>query len=134
MITFATKMRVVVFFVSLFTFLLCGGHYLHAGTHHDPTHCPSHQKLAKAERPKLTGAGQDMTIIEEADLDLDEEHLSSDELPSRNFHQEYYSLDKWYLTFYPVLIADADQQHYQTFLPFSGNSSPIYIRQRVLRI
>lgn len=127
-------MRVVVFFVSLFTFLLCGGHYLHANTPHHPTHCPSNQKLSKSEDAKLTGAGQDINLIEEADLDLDEEHLSSDELPSRSLHQEYYLLDRWYLNFYTLLIADADHQHYQPFLPFSGNSSPIYIRQRVLRI
>lgn len=128
-------MRVVVFFVALFTFLLCGGHYLHADTPHHSKHCPSNQRLAKSERPKLWGAGQDINIIEEADLDLDEEHLSSDELPAKNLHQEYYFLDRWYLTFYSILNTDADDhQHYQPFLPFSGNSSPIYIRQRVLRI
>ncbi|WGQ10145.1 hypothetical protein QG516_00560 [Pedobacter gandavensis] len=127
-------MRVVVFFVALFTFLLCGGHYLHADTPHHAKHCPSNQRLAKSEGPKLRGAGQDLNVIEEADLDLDEEHLSSDELPVKNLHQEYYLLNRWYLTFYSLIIADADHQHYQPFLPFSGNSSPIYIRQRVLRI
>ncbi|WP_316821880.1 hypothetical protein [Pedobacter gandavensis] len=128
-------MRVVVFFVSLFTFLLCGGHYLHANTPHHAKHCPSQQRLAKSERPKLTLAGQDMTIIEEADLDLDEEHSNGDELPVRNLHQADYIIERWYLTFYSLFNEeDEDHQYFQTFQPFSGNSSPIYIRQRVLRI
>lgn len=127
-------MRVVVFFVSLFTFLLCGGHYLHAGTHHNPTHCPSNQKLAKSEQAKFSGAGQDITIIEEADLDLDEDHVTGDDLPGRSLHQAFYTLERWYLTYYPVLIAEDCPQHYHNFQPFSGNSSPIYIKQRVLRI
>lgn len=125
-------MRVVVFFVSLFTFLLCGGHYLHAGAHHNRTNFSSSQKLAKSEQANFTGAGQDVTIIEEADLD--EEHFGSDEVPCRHLHQQYYLPDTWYLTFYPRLAADYSHQHYKTFQPFSGNSSPIYIRQRVLRI
>ncbi|MBB2147883.1 hypothetical protein [Pedobacter gandavensis] len=127
-------MRVVVFFVSLFTFLLCGGHYLHAGTHHNPTHCVSKQRLSKSEQAKFSGTGLDISLIEEADLDLDEEHNYGDELPDRNLHQEYYTLERWYLAFLPVLIADDYHQYDQTFQPFSGNSSPIYIKQRVLRI
>ncbi|WP_316752906.1 hypothetical protein [Pedobacter gandavensis] len=127
-------MKIVVFFVSLFTFLLCGGHYLHAGTDQDRKDFPCNQRLAKSEQAKLTGAGLDMTVIEEGDLDLDEEHFMAEDVPCRNVHQQYYLLDTWYLTFYPLLSADYSHQHYQTFQPFSGNSSPIYIRQRVLRI
>lgn len=128
-------MRIVVFFVSLFTFLLCGGHYLHANTPHPAKHCLSKQHLAKSERPKLSVAGQDMTIIEEADLDLDEEHLNGEGIPVKNIHQDCYAVERWYLNYYSLLTEEEDhQQHVQSFQPSTGNSSPIYIRQRVLRI
>lgn len=127
-------MRVVVFFVSLFTFLLLGGSNLHAGTHHCCMDFHPIQKLVKSEQVNLIGADQEITIIEVADLDLDEDHLSSDEFAERGLNKPFSILDRWYLTFYPLLFANYYHKPATTFLPLCSNPSPIYITQRVLRI
>ncbi|WP_342327760.1 hypothetical protein [Pedobacter sp. FW305-3-2-15-E-R2A2] len=128
-------MRVVVFFVFLFSHLLCRGNDIHAGTAHHSmppvSHC-SHHRLAKSEPTNFATADLDLTVSEEGDLD--EEHTNGDDLQHGLTHSNYLLCDKWYLSFFPALILEDYHQHFKTFPPFCGDTSPIYIKQRVLRI
>jgi len=133
------RTRIVVFFVSLCFLLLGGGHYLHAaGTYNN--HIPNSptQLLTKNQQVKLTRTDQGSTIIEDADLDLDEEYHSGNNLkdPGTNklFATKDSLLNGWYLRLSHLFIANHYYKCFKNFPPFCGNSSPIYITQRVLRI
>lgn len=131
-------MRIVLFFVFLFSQLLCKGADLRTGTHHNarnhysPIGSCSHHRLAKSESFSFATADLDMTEIEEADLD--EEHLNGDDLSNALINQAYLLCDKWYLSFFPSLVPEDDHKRFKSFSPFCGDSAPIYIRQRVLKI
>ena len=122
--------KLIVFLVFMNFLLLGGGQYLNAGTHHSRQHAYEHK-----HRVKYTNQDQGSSIIEEADLD--EEHLGGDTFKnkavSKTFTANYSLLDNWYLTFSSQIIVNY-HSHFKFFVPFCGNSNPIYITQRVLRI
>lgn len=125
--------RLIVFLVFMNFLLLSGGQYLNAGTHQNsPVHSYEHK-----HRIKYTNQDQGSSLIEEADLDLDEEYSGDDTLKddvvNKVFAANYSLLDNWYLTFSDQIIVNY-QSHFKFFVPFCGNSNPIYITQRVLRI
>ena len=128
-------MRVVVFFVFLFSHLLCRGNDIHVGTQHHPnnpiSHC-SHHRLAKSEPTNFATANLGITEIEEADLD--EEHLNGDNVQQGLTNCDYLLCDKWYLSFFPALVLADYHKYFKSFSAFCADTSPIYIRQRVLRI
>lgn len=123
--------KLIVFLVFMNFLLLGGGQYLNAGTHQDSHHHAYEHK----HRVKYTNQDQGSSIIEEADLD--EEHLGDDtfknNVVNKNFAANYSLLDNWYLTFSGQIIVNY-HSHFKFFVPFCGNSNPIYITQRVLRI
>lgn len=131
-------MRVVVFFVFLFSQLLCKGADLRTGTHHNardhynPIGSCSHHRIAKSEPISFANADLEVTITEEADLD--EEHSNGDDIQHHLTNSSYLLCDRWYLSFFPASILEDYHQHFKTFPPFCGDTSPIYIKQRVLRI
>lgn len=122
--------KLIVFLVFMNFLLLGGGQYLNAGTHHSHQHAYEHK-----HRVKYTNQDQGSSIIEEADLD--EEHQGGDTFKnktvSKTFTANYSLLDNWYLTFSSQIIVNY-HSHFKFFVPFCGNSNPIYITQRVLRI
>lgn len=123
--------KLIVFLVFMNFLLLGGGQYLNAGTHQDSHHHAYEHK----HRVKYTNQDQGSSIIEEADLD--EEHLGDDtfknNVVNKNFAANYSLLNNWYLTFSSQIIVNY-HSHFKFFVPFCGNSNPIYITQRVLRI
>ncbi|NQX38700.1 hypothetical protein SAMN05421820_101731 [Pedobacter steynii] len=131
-------MRVVLFFVFLFSHLLSKGSDLRTGTHHAPiphhhsVNSCSHHRLAKSESFSFATADLDMTEIEEAEVD--EEHFNGDDVSNSLVNQAYLLCDKWYLSFFPSLIPEDDHKRFKSFPPFCADSAPIYIRQRVLKI
>lgn len=128
-------MRAVVLYVCLYLVMLCGGHAVFAGTHHSRSCYPPVQGFPK-KQVKLTSADQGNSILDDADLDLDEDYLNGhDDAGSNHLPAERYTLsDSWYLAFSPLLILNYYNKRFKTFPPFCGDSSPIYITQRVLRI
>jgi hypothetical protein len=131
---FRTQMRKLVVFLVFMNFLLFGGgQYLNASTRQN-----SHfHNFEKKHRVKFTNQDQGSSIIEDADLDLEEEYLGSDDLKSgltnKYFATNYSLLDSWYLTFSSQIVVN-DNNRYKIFVPFCGQSNPIYITQQVLRI
>ena len=131
-------MKVAVFFVYLFFHLLGGGNSLYAGTHHNSDNGTAVSSLAQKGPVKFTDTNHISTIIEDADLDLDEECFSNNTVKtggSNKYTDGKYSLSyKWYLTCSRTYILKDYGRHFKISPLFCGNSSPIYIRQRVLRI
>lgn len=126
-------MRIVVFFVFLFSHLLCKGSDLRTGTpHKDFSHSSHHHTIVKSEPLSFATADLDVTEIEEADLD--EEHLNGEDVQQGLSNYNYLLCDKWYLSFFPALVLEDYHKHFNSFPSFCGDTSPIYIRQRVLRI
>ncbi|WP_163393743.1 hypothetical protein [Flavobacterium limi] len=125
--------RIIVFLVFMNFLLLGGGQYISAGTHQNsPAHNYEHK-----HRVKYITHEQGTSIIEEADVDLDEEFQGGDALKSdlsgKAFAANYSLLDNWYLTFSDQITVNY-HSHFKFFVPFCGYSNPIYITQRVLRI
>lgn len=124
-------MRKLVVFLTFMNFLLLGGgQYLNA-----ETHLNSHHTLEKRHRVKFTNNDQGSSIIEDADLDLDEEYFGDDlkGVLSKSFAANYSLLDNWYLTLSRQTAAKTSN-HFDIFGSSCGQSNPIYITQRVLRI
>jgi hypothetical protein len=126
-------MRKLVLFLTFINFLLLGGgQYLNA-----ETHLNTHHYLEKKHRVKFTNNEQGSSIIEDADLDLDEEYLGSDDLKDgflTKFSATNYSLlNNLNLTFSRQIVANS-YNLFEILGPSCGQSNPIYITQRVLRI
>ncbi|MCI9844115.1 hypothetical protein [Flavobacterium pectinovorum] len=124
--------RIIVFLVFMNFLLFGGGQYLSAGTYQNSIHNYGHK-----HHVKYTSQEQGTSIIEEADLDLDEEFLGDNalknDLSGKVFAVNYSLLDNWYLTFSDQITVNY-HSHFKFFVPFCGYSNPIYITQRVLRI
>lgn len=131
-------MRAVVFFVCLCLLLLCGGNTVYAGTQHSSSNSHSSHSPAKRQHAKLTNTNQDNSILDDADLDVDEDYLrghDADDGHINTFLAERNSMpDKWYLNFSPLFNLDFCNKRFKAFPPFCGDVSPIYIKQRVLKI
>jgi hypothetical protein len=131
-------MRAIVFFIYLSFHLLGGGHFLHADTNHNNSNHISQYNFTNKLRVKLISQDFGGLVIEDADLDLDDEHASGDNtkfgVSDKFIFKKYSLLDRWYLTFSDQFSFDAPSECLKNFQPFSGYSNPIYIQQRVLRI
>lgn len=131
-------MRAVVFSICLCMLLLCGGNAVYAGTHDSKGSSSSTHRLPKRQHAKLTNTSQDNTILDDADLDLDEDYLRGHDTDDGNrntFLAERCSMpEKWYLAFSPLFNLDYYNKRFKAFPAFYGDASPIYIRQRVLKI
>ncbi|MBF4517915.1 hypothetical protein IRZ71_16230 [Flavobacterium sp. ANB] len=124
-------MRKLIVFLTFMNFLLLGGgQYLNA-----ETHLNSHHLLEKRHRVKFTNNEQGSSIIEDADLDLDEEYLGSDKdgLSAKFLATNYSLLNDFYLTISRQNVANS-YSLFEILGPSCGQSNPIYITQRVLRI
>ncbi len=122
-------------FVFVFLLLLGGGHYANAGTRQISN--PSSHSLEKKHRAKFTNQETGTSLIEEADLGIDEEHLGgdiNDRIPSKIFTGNYSLISDWYLTFSNQSLLKSSHKNFKIFAPFCGQTNPIYITLRVLRI
>ncbi len=121
--------KLIVFLVFMNFLLLGGGQYLNAETHQS-----SHHYLEKRHRVKFTTQDQGSSIIEDADVDLDEECLGDNLKDGLKLFAASYSLvDSWYLTISRQIVANSFNR-FEIFGSSCGQSNPIYITQRVLRI
>jgi len=124
--------KLIVFLVFMNLLLFGGGQYLNAGT---PQNFHQHT-LEKKHRVKFTNQDQGSSIIEDADVDIEEEYLGSDDLDgitNKFFATNYSLLDDWYLSLSSQTIVN-DYNRLKILMPFFGQSNPIYITQQVLRI
>lgn len=131
-------MRVAAFLLYLFFHLLGGGNYLHATTHANGIYNSSSLKASNDQQLKSINSGQGNFTIEYADLDFDEEYSSSNDIKqgqgNKLFAAKHDLLDGWYLPVSQRSISNYYYKRFKIFTPFCGNSYPIYITNRVLRI
>lgn len=130
-------MRIVVFYVYLSLLLIIGGTALYVGTHYAHNSYSTVHNPTKKAHAKLTNSNQSNSLIEDADIDLDEDYLrdhDTEDGTTKSLLVDRYALSvKWYLSFAPAVILSYNK-NFVNYLPLSGNSSPLYITQRVLRI
>lgn len=127
----------VVFYVYLCLLLLCAGRPLYAGTHNSSNPSPVTSGPARKLPLKLNAKVPGDTLLDNADLgteddyngDLDEDG-GHDNLPSLKYNPAYAG----YLACSPELLSIHYNKRFKILPPFCGNSAPIYIRQRVLRV
>lgn len=122
--------KLIVFLVFMNLLLLGGGQYLNANTFSHNHH------LAQKHRVKFTSQDRGSSIIEDADVDLEEDLLGSDDsslLTNKFFAASYSLVDTLYLALSDQSAAN-DSNRLKISTPFFGHSNPIYITQRVLRI
>lgn len=96
----------------------------------------SSHSLQKKHRIKFTNQDSGNYLIEDA-LDIDEEHLGGDiddGIWNKIFFANYSLLDNRCQTFFCQPLLNHYQKNFKIFTPFCGQSNPIYITQRVLRI
>jgi hypothetical protein len=130
-------MRVVLYFVYLCFHLLGGGNSAYADMQHNRIDFSLTSSLVKTQQIKFTNSDQAVTLIEDSDLDLEEEHFNNtikDGISNKIFDGNYTLLDSWYLTFSGQSILKYFYKDFKIFAPFCGQSNPIYITLRVLRI
>ena len=122
--------KIIVFLVFMNLLLLGGGQYLNANTFSHNHH------LAQKHRVKFTNQDRGTSIIEDADLDIEEDLLGSDDidtLTNKFFAASYSLVDTLYLALSDQSAAN-DSNRLKISTPFFGHSNPLYITQRVLRI
>jgi hypothetical protein len=131
-------MRGIIFYIYLGFLLMVGGQQLHADTHPGSICDSLSWNFLKKQQVKLTTADHGSVLIEEADVDLDEEFHSSDNLKNgsgNKFLAEKNSLlDDWYLTFSNQSVLKFYSKGFKICTHSCGQSNPIYITQKVLRI
>lgn len=130
---FRTQMRkLIVFLVFMNMLLFGGGQYLNANTFG----LPQHHNLEKKHRVKFTSQDRGSSIIEDADVDIEEDLLGSDDvdgLTNKFFATTYSLVDHLYLTLSDQSVVN-DSNRFKISTPVFGHSNPLYITQRVLRI
>lgn len=121
--------KLIVFLVFMNLLLLGGGQYLNANTF------SHHHNLTQKHRVKFTSQDRGTSIIEDADVDLEEDLLGNDDalLTNKLFAASYSLVDNLYLALSDQSAAN-DSNRFKIFTPSLGHSNPIYITQRVLRI
>lgn len=126
----------VVFYVYICLLLLCVGRPLYAGTHNTGNSGPYTSGPVRKPMVKTNLILHSDTLLDNADIDTDDD--SSSDLDEDSGHDNFPSL-KYNLVHagYQICSFELLSIHYnkrKTLPPFCGNSAPIYIRQRVLRV
>lgn len=125
--------KLIVFLVFMNLLLFGGGQYLNANTFG----ISQHHTLEKKHHVRFTHQEQGTSIIEDADVDLEDDLLGNDdvndELNVKFVAVNYSLLDSWYLTLSDLSAAN-ESNRFKIYAPFFAHSNPIYITQRVLRI
>lgn len=124
--------KLIVFLVFMNMLLFGGGQYLNASTFG----LSHHHNIDHKHRVKFTSQDRGSSIIEDADVDIEEDFLGGEDvnlLTNKYFTTSYSLVDSLYLALSDQSGAN-DSNRFKILLPFFGHSNPIYITQRVLRI
>jgi len=126
--------KLAVLFSFVFLLLLSGGQHFNVAN--NQVYNPTSHTLEKKHRVKFTNQDTSVSLMEEADLNFDEEHGGDlkDGIQSKIFIKNFSLLNDWYLNFSGQSLLNLSQKNFKIFTPFCGQSNPIYITQRVLRL
>jgi len=129
-------MRAIVFFFSVFFFLLVGKNNAYAGMYENHNSHILKFDVAKSQSSVSTDKDQN-TVIEDSDVDLEEESHISDQVKNsltQKFNTGAYNLTNFKHALSGLFVVNHYYNHFKIYSRFCGYSSPIYISQRVLRI
>ncbi|MFB9076776.1 hypothetical protein ACFFLS_23825 [Flavobacterium procerum] len=124
--------KLIVFLVFMNLLLSGGGQYLNANT----LGGSHHENIDKKHRVKFTSQDRGSSIIEDADVDIEEDLLGSDDvdgLTNKFFAASYSLIDTLYLALSDQ-SGSKESNRFKFSTPVFGHSNPLYITQRVLRI
>jgi hypothetical protein len=131
-------MRVVVFIGYLFFLLLGGGHNFHASSQNSVVSTFSTHKLSLNHSVNYTNKDESNLLIEDTDFDLEEEHLTGEEVHNTAHPKSLSSRDLWPFNFCYAITGLSIAHHCKnaTVLaqPSQGTRAPIYLKNKVLRI
>ena len=132
-------MKIAVFFLYIFLLLPSGGNSLYAfAKNKDKNNSFSSQTHIKKSPVKLSNNNQTILLFNETDIDIEEDYHSKDDANEGNttilIGNKYTSLNPWYSSGTNLFILNYLNNRFEILPPFLGNSYPIYISQRALRI
>jgi len=131
-------MRVVIFIGYLCFLLLGGGHNFYAGTQQASTRTNAFQNKALVHKVKPVNKELISIVIEDTDFDCEEEHVNNDEsqdTAGNTLWSGHYSvIGQQYLSLSCPFTLNYYYKSTTAFPPLLGQTSPIYIKNRVLRI
>lgn len=131
-------MKIVVYFLCACSLLLCGGKSVYAITKNNQnTSFYKSQNQIGNKHLKFSHNDQTLPLINETDLDIEEDCNSKDETNDAiklSFASKYNTLTSWYSSQIKLFVLNYLNNSFENSPPFLGNSNPIYISQRVLRI
>lgn len=131
-------MRVALYFTYFCILLLSGGNNLHATTNDSHIGYTIKTTLAKNHQVKFFHKDQDSDLIEDADTDVEDDfHIGTDNKDNcaKKLAVNNYFLPKvWYQDISGLTLVDFNYNILKVIPQFSGYSSPIFTRLRVLRI
>jgi len=119
-------------------FLLGGGNYFYTDTSHPFTGDTTVVAFSQNQQDHFTNKGQTGIVIENADLDIEEEHQGNDEVSEGDSNPIFNSAvglqSNWYLTHFHPLFLNTYSKGLNTYRSIQGTTTPIYITNRVFRI
>jgi len=130
-------MRITAFFLYLFFHLFGGGNIVYAASHGNDALSTLQSEVSNKEQLKYVQSVPYTILITTAEFDLEEELSSSDSFESTNTaitDGKFHLAQAWYLNFSCQSIPNHYYKNFKIFAPSCGQSNPIYILQRVLRI
>ncbi len=131
-------MRAILYLVFLIFHLISGGSQAFASTAKYTTEHTSSNQHIKKVRLKAIHNVQDYGSSEIADLGMEEDYIHVDDAAQdlqKNLIslKDYLLSDRW-MIFSTLYFDNLQQEFLRIALPTSGETNPIYILQRVLRI
>lgn len=131
-------MRIVTFLISLFLLLLGGRDYSYAVNQYGNVDYSLNKTFAKKLSVSFINEDFGVTVIDDTDSDLDEEHLSREDVKEGNENKLCFEKSNlqsvWFLPKFHLSILNYYNNRFRIFSHFFGYSNPIYILQNVLRI
>ena len=130
-------MKIAAFFLYLFFHLLGGGNVVYAASRDNDASSTLEFEGAIKDQLKYVQSVPNTVLITIAEFDLEEELSTSDSFKSTSTtitDGKIYLAHAWYLNFSCQSVSNHYFKNFKIFAPSCGQSNPIYILQRVLRI
>lgn len=130
-------MRVTIFFLYLFFHLFGGGNVVYAASRDNDASSNLEFEGSIKDQLKYVQSVPNAVLITIAEFDLEEELSTSDSFKSTNTaitDGKIYLAQAWYLNFSCQSVSNHYSKNFKIFSPSCGQSNPIYILLRVLRI
>ncbi|RZJ65455.1 MAG: hypothetical protein EOO50_13790 [Flavobacterium sp.] len=125
---------VFILFVSLFSFLLKGNIAAANVAQHDLVADSHAHEVAKSMNDKTATTDWGCTLLEDADLDFGDDNVSGNDIAPKYLGRQLFVTVSHFTASGHSTPRLALKKRGNNYPPFCGQSSPIYITNRVIRI